>query len=145
MKSLFLFLAMLATSISQAETPVEVSPAIRKSFETTFKNAREVDWTVSTTFAKAQFALDGQYINAFYDNDGSLIALTRNITASQLPMMLQTSLKTESANYWISDLFEISNEEGTSYYVTLENADNKIVLKSSDNKDWTSYKKIRKV
>jgi hypothetical protein len=144
MKSFFLLLALVVTLSSHAETP-DVSPAVLKSFQSTFKNAREVDWTVSTTFAKAQFALDGQYINAFYDNDGLLIALTRNITANQLPIRLQTALKTESANYWISDLFEISNDEGTSYYVTLEDADNKVILKSSNSKDWNSFKTTRKV
>lgn len=143
MKTLFILLASLISLVSKAEI-TEVNPAVLQSFQSTFKGAKEVDWTVSTTFMKAQFALDGQYINAFYNNDGTLIALTRNITANQLPVMLQTELKKEAANYWITDLFEISNDEGTSYYVTLENADNKVVLKASDNKDWNTYKKARK-
>lgn len=143
MKTLFILLASLVSLVSKAETP-EVNPAVLQSFESTFKGAKEVDWSVSSTYLKAQFALDGQYINAYYNTEGTLIALTRNITASQLPVMLQTGLKKEGANYWITDLFEVSNEEGTSYYVTLENADNKVVLKATDSRVWNTYSKSRK-
>jgi hypothetical protein len=61
----------------------------------------------------------------------------------QLPISLQTSLKKQCGDLWISDLFEVANDQGTSYYVTLENADTKIVLKSSGS-DWTTYQKQRK-
>ena len=134
MKPLFILLATLSSLFSQAENPVEISTRVLKSFESSFKGAREVDWSVSTSYVKAQFALDGQYINAYYNPEGDLIALTRNITASQLPVMLQAELKKETTDYWISDLFEVSNDDGTSYYVTLENADQKLVLKSGTNK-----------
>ena len=143
MKTVFILLLSFASFISKAETP-EVNAAVLQSFESTFKGAKEVDWTVGATYMKAQFALDGQYINAFYNNTGELIALTRNLTASQLPVRLQTELKKEAGNFWITDLFEVSNEEETSYYVTLENADNKIVLKSSNSKSWETFKKARK-
>jgi hypothetical protein len=32
----------------------------------------------------------------------------------------------------------------TSYYITVENADSKVVLKSDDFADWTSFKKEKK-
>lgn len=145
MKPLFILLATLTSLFSQAETPTDVTATVLRSFESTFKGAKEVDWSVTTSYVKAQFALDGQYINAFYNHDGNLIALTRNVTANQLPVMLQANLKKEIGNFWISDLFEVSNDEGTSYYVTLEDADCKTVLKSTDNKSWVTYKKSRKV
>jgi hypothetical protein len=59
-------------------------------------------------------------------------------------MMLQGNLKKDYSDYWISDLFEVANNEGTSYYVTLENADTKMVLKASDGKSWRSYSKVKK-
>lgn len=145
MKPLFILLATLTSLFSQAETPTEINATVLQSFQSTFKGAKEVDWTISTAYVKAQFALDGQYINAFYTNDGEMIALTRNITANQLPVMLQANLKKQCENFWITELFELTNEEGTSYYVTLENADNKVILQSSSNKEWKSYKKSRKV
>ncbi|MGZ8517547.1 MAG: hypothetical protein ACXWWD_09360 [Chitinophagaceae bacterium] len=70
--------------------------------------------------------------------------MTRNISSLELPISLQTNLKNNYSKYWISDLFEISNNEGTSYYITLENADSKIVLKSDSNK-WNTFKKMAKI
>ncbi len=67
--------------------------------------------------------------------------MTRNISSSQLPILLQTTLKKEFTGHWISDLFEIANDEGTSYYVTLENAGIKLVLKSTNNTAWTKFQK----
>ena len=144
MKAIFILLASLISLVSSAETP-GVDPVVVKSFENTFANATEVDWKVSEKFVKVQFALDGQYINAFYNGDGELIALTRNISSSQLPVMLQVSLKKETENFWITELFEITNEEGTSYFVCLESADEKIVLHSTGNKNWESFSKDRKI
>ena len=45
----------------------EVSPSAVKSFNTSFKNATEVKWTVTDNYFKADFAFNGQYVSAFYD------------------------------------------------------------------------------
>jgi hypothetical protein len=73
-----------------------------------------------------------------------LLAVTRNITTNQLPMGLLTDVKKNYANYWISDLFEMVADNETSYYVTLESADSRVVLKSTDSTTWQVYKKEKK-
>jgi len=147
MKQFILTLTVMLSVVgmsSFAAGDEKVSPAVLQSFKTNFKNATEVEWKAKENFYQAQFALNGQYISAFYDCEGKMIALTRNISTTQLPIGLQTSLRTEAEGYWISDLFEVSNEDGTSYYVTLENAETKVVLKSAGTGDWASYQKQRK-
>jgi hypothetical protein len=144
MKRLFVTLAIFAISLSSFANPTDkVSAAALTSFNNTFKNITDVEWTVGDNFYKANFSLNGQYVNAFYDVNGEMLALTKNISSTQLPLTLQTSLKEQSKNFWIADLFEVANNEGTTYYVTLENGDTKLVLKSESN-DWTTFKKIQK-
>jgi hypothetical protein len=121
----------------------EVSPSAVKSFNTSFKNATEVKWTVTDNYFKADFALNGQYVSAFYDTEGQMIAITRNISSLQLPIALQAELKSNYDAYWISDVFEVANETGTSYYITLETADTQLVLKSEGD-SWSNFKKQRK-
>jgi hypothetical protein len=121
----------------------EVSPSAVKSFNTSFKNATEVKWTVTDNYFKADFALNGQYVSAFYDTEGQMIAITRNISSLQLPIALQAELKSNYDAYWISDVFEVANETGTSYYITLESADTQLVLKSEGD-SWSNFKKQRK-
>jgi len=136
---------VLSISLSSfAAGDEKVSPLVLKSFNSSFKDATEVEWKAKENFYQAQFAMNGQYITAYYDCDGKMMAMTRNISTTQLPIGLQTALRNESGSYWISDLFEVSNEDGTSYYVTLENADTKLVLKSSGASEWINYQKQRK-
>jgi hypothetical protein len=59
-------------------------------------------------------------------------------------MALQSNLRKDYSDYWVSDLFEVVKNGRTEYYVTLENADKKIVLQSSGSNEWEEYRKVRK-
>ena len=145
MKFLFILLASFTTLISKAGTTIEVTPAVLNSFQSTFGNAKEVSWNSSNELYTAKFTLDGQHINAWYNAEGGLVALTRNVTVGQLPVLLQASLRKHNKGAWISGLFEYATDEGTFYYATLENADMKITLRSSDNSEWSTFQQIEKI
>ncbi|MGZ5222455.1 MAG: hypothetical protein ACXWC7_20370, partial [Chitinophagaceae bacterium] len=134
----------LVSTTLHASDETKVSAAIISSFNTSFKNASEVKWSETQHFFKADFSMNGQYATAYYDATASLIAVTRNITSFQLPITLQTKLKTSYENHWISDLFELSDDNGTAYYVTVENGDEKLTLKSTGTNEWSVYKRQRK-
>ncbi len=146
MKFLFItltcILSLFATN-SYADD-VKVAPVVLESFKTSFENATDVKWAFADNLYKANFEFNEQYVTAFYDLDGELVAVTKNMSSNQLPITLQTALKKDYQNYWVTDLFELSDEESTCYYITLEDADNKIVLKSTGTSGWTTYKKLRK-
>lgn len=141
---LTLTLALSLISLSSFANDENISPAAIASFNNAFRSATEVNWSVNDNYFKADFALNGQYVSAFYNEEGKMIAMTRNISSLQLPIALQASLKNKYESYWISGLVEMATDEGTSYYITLENADTKLVLKSGVNSDWSNYKKQRK-
>ena len=138
-----LTIALSLISLSSFANGEGVSPRAIKSFTHSFKAATEVRWTVTDNYFKADFALNGQYVAAFYDAEGKMIALTRNISSLQLPITLQADLKQNYNGYWISDVLEVANDEGTSYYITLETADEKLTLKSNADY-WTTFQKQRK-
>jgi hypothetical protein len=81
---------------------------------------------------------------AYFNKGGELIAVTRFISPNQLPLELLTSLKKTNSNYWVSDLFEIQTESGTSYFATIENADQIVVLKSEGINGWQTFQKEKK-
>ena len=140
---LTLTIALSLISLSSFASDVTVNPKTLHSFKRSFKNATEVNWTLSNNLYKANFILSGQYVAAYYDAEGTMIALTRNISSTQLPIALQANMKKNYEGFWITDLFEMTNEDGTSYYVTLENADTSVILKSN-NQDWEKFKKQSK-
>jgi hypothetical protein len=144
MKQLFFSLVLSFTlGVHAFAADTVVAPNILQSFQKTFSNAKEVVWSTGKDLYKAEFVYSSQYITAYYDADGTMLALTKNILSTQLPLLLENSLKENYCDYWIADIVEFSTEEGTSYYATLENADGKVVLKSSQN-NWTVNKKIKK-
>ena len=145
MKFLFFTLTAFLSfgSLKSTAQDVTVSAAVMNSFTASFKNASAVQWKDAGSYYKADFEMEGQYVAAFYNTDGKLMAVTKNIATTQLPVTLQAGLKVSYEDFWVSELFEVSDENGTSYYVTVEDGDSKIVLKSYGS-SWTTFKKSRK-
>jgi hypothetical protein len=145
MKTLLIAVALLAGTFTKsfAASDPAVEPSVLKSFNNTFTQATEVSWSVSNDFYKAVFFLNNQYITAYFKYDGTMAAITRHIPATSLPIVLQTALKNNNKGQWISDVIEVTNDDGLQYYVTLETADTKVILKSSANA-WSTYEKQRK-
>jgi hypothetical protein len=120
----------------------EVPAAALESFQKSFNNAKEATWTAGEGFLKVEFSFNQQYVAAYYTPEGALLAMTKNILSTQLPLMLESNLKNNYSCYWITELMEVSNEDGVTYYATLQNANSRIVLKSSFN-SWSQQKKIK--
>ncbi len=145
MKPLFFILTALLSfgSLKSDAQEIQVSTAVSNAFHHAFKNASQVEWKDGGNFYKADFVLNGQYVTAFFNTDAKLMAVTKNISPVQLPITLQNNLKTAYDEYWVSELFELSDESGTSYYVTVEDGESRITLKSFGN-NWSTFKKSRK-
>ena len=146
MKKLVLLIAIvLTTQLSFAsDVPFAASSVIR-SFDKNFHRATEVEWERSVAYDKASFLLDNQFMNAYYTPDGELLAVIRNITSDQLPLKLLLDLKKNYSALWVSELIEVVNGSNDEYYITLENGDEKLILKSNANKGWKLYQKIVKL
>ena len=146
MKKIMMMLALALTiGTSFAFTGEEaINKQALNAFKKEFAGATEAAWTAGNDFYKVTFSLNDQKLFAYYNMQGEFLAVTRNISSLQLPLTLQTSLKRSYSNYWISDLFEVAKNDGTNYYITIETADTKIVLKSADGSDWSVYQKSKK-
>lgn len=147
---MILMLAIMATTtIALAGKPTvageeNVNQKVLNAFKTEFNNAKEVKWGAGENYYSAAFVYNDKYLFAFYSTDGDLLGLTRNISPVDLPLSLQRDLKDEYKSYWISGLYEVANNKGTTYYITLENADTKLILNADNTYKWSSYKKEKK-
>ena len=138
-------IVMVGISTSFAHGIEGVSEKVINSFKKEFVEAQNVQWESNKDFAKATFSIHGQVMFAYYNGEGNLVAVTRNLVASQLPITLLSEIKKNYGEYWISDLFEMSSNDETTYYITLENGDQKLVMKSDDSRSWEVFKKEKKV
>ena len=122
----------------------KVSPETLQAFHSRFQKAHSITWTAAGNYNKASFNYSGNWMYAWYTKDGKFVSVTRNVNSAELPFFLQSSLKNRYAGYWITDVIEESNKNGFSYYIKLENADRKIVLKSKSGSDWVVNQTIDK-
>lgn len=123
---------------------VKVNHQAQESFKRDFTNARNISWEQKQDYVKVTFSLNEQVLFAYYSYNGELQAVVRNIVSDQLPINLLTDLKKDYTDFWITDLFEIASDDQTTYYVTLENANKKIVLKSESASSWNVFSKTKK-
>ena len=139
MKQLLFVLALVSSMLTSYAKDGITSPALAAGLQSRFPLATEATWSVSGDFFKAQFTQDGKEQTAFFTERGEWIATARNISSEELPKELKASLKEALQHSWITDLIVITTEEGTSYFVQLQSADNKIIKQSVGGKKWKSY------
>jgi hypothetical protein len=123
--------------------PVRSNDEISIAFSKSFRHAQIISKEMYKTYTKFTFRMNDMVMFAYYSYSGELLAVTRNILSTQLPIDLLVDLKTGYSKYWITELFELSGDGRDSYYVTLENADIKIVLRSTGD-NWEVYSKAEK-
>ena len=145
MKKIFLSVAFLMSISVFSVLANDVDAKVLESFKNQFPTATEAEWSTGSDCYKVNFVYNNNYVNAFYSFEGVFLATIRHVSSANLPMMLQTSLKNDYARFWISDLYELAKNEGSSYYVTIENADQKIVWRSSNGSEWTVHRKTGKI
>lgn len=143
-KVITLFAAtILLISTTFANNSTQPSAQIQNEFNSMFTKPTDVNWEVVSGLYKATFQQSGQYLTAFFYPDGKMESVSRNISVSALPLILQKTLQDKMEHSWISEGIEMSGPNGTEYYVTVENAATKTIYYASST-DWTIYKTIKK-
>lgn len=135
--------AFIITNTAFANNSNNVNDKVQTSFKQEFATAQNVVFSKTNNYIKAAFTLNNQVMEAYYTADGEMIGVSKNLLSTELPIGLQVDLKRDYTDYWISDLFEFATNSNSSYFITVENADQKITLQSNGN-EWVVYKKAKK-
>lgn len=135
MKKILITLTIMI-SVTAAAFSTGISPEVLQSFSNEYASAQYVSWEEGANYSKATFVKDGTTSYAFYSRDGKRINLSGHIISTQLPGKLRKQLKRKYAGYWISDLFQSSQNGETQYYITLQYAETKIMLSSDGSSGW---------
>jgi hypothetical protein len=135
-------IAFMSTSFANGND--DITNSIMNSFKQEFQNAQILNSEKFDKYIKLTFKSNDQVMFAYYTSNAELLAVTRNILSDQLPVSLLKSLKKNYAGYWITDLFKITTNDETAYYVGMENPDSTLVLVSEDGSNWQVYQKQKK-
>jgi hypothetical protein len=138
----FLILTLAATYARSNEKiiPDNVSTV----FSRDFPRASDINWELYKGYYKASFLDMGSILYAFYNADAEFIGMAFNLPADRLPEALQSDIKKKYKGYWITDLFQVTNGANPEFFVTIENADRKIMLQAESNQSWSHYAEVKK-
>jgi len=135
---------LIANSIFAGVAKNAVPESVAYAFNQGFSHAKLIHWDSFGTYFKATFMQRGETMYAFYSDDAEFMGVAKNILSDNLPVTLLSEIKTKFQGYWITDLanYEVAGKNG--FLITIENADEKIVLKAIDNKHWQIYSRTNK-
>jgi len=149
MKKFFISLLMLISVFSYAGVPgsgEKVSARIQAAFEKEFKGAQYIVWQSLNDYQlfHAKFIYNNEQVNAFFEENGNLLAIGRYITISSLPLTVTKSISSQYDKYEMKDAIEYSKSGEPSYVISLENDKSRLVVEAYSNGNIYLFKKEKK-
>ena len=136
--------SVLLVNAAFANKDENVNYQVETAFKQEFAQAKNVSWQKTDNYYKAVFTMNKEQVNAYFTPEGELIGIIHNMLSTQLPINLQSSLRKNYEDYWITELFEFAKQDSNGYFITIQNADQVITLQSTDGSSWTTYSKAKK-
>jgi len=141
--SLTLTAAILSSAFTYAGTNSEPGTKVKQAFINEFTQVKDVEWTSMNTEGvyQAKFTFNNETLQAFFTEEGEFLGTTRQITKSQLPILVASGLEKQYADARVISIFEYSKKDGLDYYITLTTAKGAVIVKASANGEFSVYKK----
>ena len=143
MKQILIALCIITLSSFNSLFANTVPGSVEHRFESVFGRNTDVIWSEANGLYKASFTIGSERVIQFYNGDGDEVAVAQYLSIAKLPAGLQSDLKKYTSEYAVSEIFEISDELGSSYYVTLTGKEKSFVMRSVGN-IWKQYSKVKK-
>lgn len=146
MKNLF-FTALLAlglTTSAFATDENKISILTRETFNSEYKGAEEVEWSVKPDYVKATFTVEGERLHVFYDKRGTKIGSSHHVALEDLPLSARRIIAKKYPNYNITEALVFNGVDEDSFYLSAENGSEKVILKINDASTVSTFKKTRK-
>lgn len=134
-KLLILTLAVIALGTSAfADTNKKTNYNGAGHFNSTFTAATEINWSSDANFEKVSFLENGIKKEVFYTLQGELIGSAKTFAFDKLPKSALQTITTKYTypEFQLQDVIEFENADGdNTYFVSMDNANMKIVLEIS--------------
>lgn len=115
--------------------------AVKEAFAKEFAQIKDVKWDVVTKdgngIYQANFTFNNESLQAFFTEEGEFLGTTRQITKSQLPILVTRELDKKYGDAEIRSVYEHSMTDGIAYYITLVTDKGTIVVKAAGNGELT--------
>lgn len=147
MKKIIAILTLVAVFASSAAFARDKSVSNKKvmdAFNKEFAGAEDVSWYSTKDKYVAKFTIKASKVTAHFDSEGNLLATSRYITDSELPLSVITKLMKKFPDQKIHNVVEYDANDNTTYVITLESETHWTVLKAQPSGYVTTLKKLQK-
>lgn len=136
--------AVLSSSALFARDATVNNKKVMDAFNKEFVGASDVSWYSTADKYVAKFTIKSSKVTAHFDREGNLLATSRYITDSELPLNVITRLMKKFPDQKIHNVVEYEAEGATTYVITLESETHWTVLKAASSGGLSTLKKLRK-
>ena len=158
MKKIFLTIAtigLLGTSVYAAdggkktEKTATVSYAVQNDFASTFSDATDVTWTVTSNTQKATFRSNGIKMTAFYSITGEYLGLTQDVAYSTIAEKAKKEIAAQYAGYDVNEVIKLetnganTNFAETVYFVDLKSDAAEVLVRVNQSNDVYFFQKVK--
>jgi hypothetical protein len=136
LKTIVAVVAMLLTVTSFATGIKEaaINEKVKASFKKGFSAATNISWEKKNDVYFADFTLNDHSVEAAFNENGDLIALSNSIDANQMPLAINVAISNDYSGYEVvTKVKEITYEFQTYYYMTISNNKQLFKLKCAAN------------
>ena len=125
-------IAMLFATSTFAMDGDNVTAKVAAAFKSDFSQAGKVTWEKKSEFYFASFQINAMDVDAAYNEAGELLGTSRKIALEQAPLNVSRMLSKKYEGYrYSNDVYEITFEGQTCYYLSVENEKQVLQLKCS--------------
>jgi hypothetical protein len=146
-KVLVILLATALGATAFATTGEPTNKKALRTFKQLFAAATQVAWTPveETDLVKVSFVYNDEQAEAYFNNDGDMVAAGRYIGPKQLPMAIIRQIDQKYVGYAVSPkVIEYESDGAIAYFVTLIGKKQDLVVKATTDGSLTVYKKLKK-
>jgi hypothetical protein len=141
----FIIAAITALTFTASAFAADTNNETMNLFKATYPGATQVHYKTIGELISVSFVLDSTSMQAFYNEAGEQVAVSRTISCEKLPLRAAITLAGNYNRYAVTEVIEMDHStEGTSYYVSVENNSQKVILQVRVNGEVSVFKKSAK-
>jgi hypothetical protein len=147
MKKLFVTVAFAAlVGLTSFAADIKVNQRVLAAFEKEFTTATNVSWEVlkDAEIYHASFNYAHEIMEAYFNEEGDLIAAARHISPEKLPLLVSKRLRENFGQYQFKQASEYMNPDTTSYIISLENEKTSLLVRIYNSGNAEVLKKTKK-
>ena len=146
MKKFFITLAMAVAvvTVSFASDGVKIGRKIQSAFQKEFSEAFNPTWeSVGSGIFHVTFTQNSEVMDAYYNEEGQLVSLSRFVSREQLPMLVNKAIDEKLKTADLTQIRELVSENETSYLVTAKKDNNTVIARIYTTGGFQIVKKIK--